>query len=104
MDSQLLGKLSERRNPNLLNNRENLQNEPVPSQMKQQARKKPLKVLRVSQVNAAVSAIMNITPGAVGQQQQVLPINSLLADNGAKSGKAGPIRLPSKARRTIRIA
>ncbi len=50
-----------RRNPNLLNHREIRQTETPSDKKASQQVKPPLKVFRVSQVNAASSAVTNIT-------------------------------------------
>ena len=89
----------ERRNPNLLNHRDTLQTEPVAPQMKHSSQDKPMKVFRVSQVNAAASAVTNITDG---RHSHGAVISSPLQFASSKAG--GPIRLPSKQLRVVRIA
>ena len=57
-------------------------------------------------MNAAASAITNITPGEEGQSAAAVQITSPVLMNLGKGKTGTPIRLPSKARRAgpIRLA
>ena len=94
----------ERRNPNLLNHRETRKTEPATSDKKATEQvQAPLKVFRVSQVNAASSAVTNYTSSSKQQSLQSTGFMITSPPQGA-SGKGNEIRLPSKARRVVRIS